>query len=349
MCYGSDKDSHYQYFINQPTTIATSSLINPQTKTNDDIERIKSHLYRYGTAVTAFMLYQNFIEDSSNYASTKGLYFESESYGSKQPNAKAGGHAICIVGWGIENGPITLSNGLILKDIPYWVCRNSWSQTWGDRGYFKMPFYQKINDNYEINPTTALERYHTYIDNGIQYKDQGGIIVFTPKTTFSKYEGSYQKDSSSYRFYQNETSPFTKTQNITPVPTMSIPTIPITLPTPSSTPSISTPSISTPSISTPSITPLPFSTIRPTSLPTTLPPTLPILPTPPETLPFYSDANIDRTSFRVKPYETLPPPEKGRNVDALLNIGGNGNGNQKLYVAAGVILLLYVVSSIFSE
>jgi hypothetical protein len=214
-----------------------------------------------------------------------------------------------------------------------------------------MPFYQKINDKYEINPTTALERYHTYIDNGIQYKDQGGIIVFTPKTTFSKYEGTYQKDSSSYRFYQNETSPFSKPQNITPAPRMSIPTIPITLSTPSSTPSI-TP-FSTPSItpfSTPSITSLPFPTIRPTSLPTTLPPTLPTLPTLPETLPFYSDSTIDRSSFRVKPYETLPPPEKGRNVEALLNVdGGNGNDRQKLYVVAGVILLLYAVSSIFSE
>lgn len=316
MCYGSDKDPHYQYFINQPITIATSSPIDPQTKTNSDIERIKSHLYRYGTAVTAFMLYQNFIEDSTIFASTKGIYFESEDYGSKQPTAKAGGHAVCLVGWGIENGPITLSNGLILKDVPYWVCRNSWSQTWGDRGYFKIAFYQKINDKYEINPNTALERYHTYVDNGIQYKDQGGIIVFTPKASFSKYEGNYQKDSSSYRFYQNENSPFGKPQNITPVPTMSIPTIPVKMSP----------------LFTPSITSVPIITIQPT----------------PQSLPFYSESDVDRTTFQLKPYKTLPPPEKGRNVDAVLNTD-NGINTQKLYIAAGIIVLLYAVSSIFSD
>lgn len=37
-----------------------------------------------------------------------------------------GGHAIKILGWGVENG------------TPYWLVANSWNPTWGDKGYFKI-------------------------------------------------------------------------------------------------------------------------------------------------------------------------------------------------------------------
>uniref|UniRef100_R4G4T0 Putative cathepsin l n=1 Tax=Rhodnius prolixus TaxID=13249 RepID=R4G4T0_RHOPR len=37
-----------------------------------------------------------------------------------------GGHAIRIIGWGVENGK------------PYWLIANSWNTDWGDQGYFKI-------------------------------------------------------------------------------------------------------------------------------------------------------------------------------------------------------------------
>lgn len=37
-----------------------------------------------------------------------------------------GGHAIRILGWGVENG------------TPYWLIANSWNTDWGDNGYFKI-------------------------------------------------------------------------------------------------------------------------------------------------------------------------------------------------------------------
>lgn len=33
-----------------------------------------------------------------------------------------GGHAIKILGWGVEDG------------VPYWLCANSWNTDWGDNG-----------------------------------------------------------------------------------------------------------------------------------------------------------------------------------------------------------------------
>lgn len=37
-----------------------------------------------------------------------------------------GGHAIRILGWGIEN------------NTPYWMVANSWNSEWGDKGLFKI-------------------------------------------------------------------------------------------------------------------------------------------------------------------------------------------------------------------
>ena len=36
------------------------------------------------------------------------------------------GHAIKIIGWGVEKG------------IPYWLCANSWGTKWGEDGFFKI-------------------------------------------------------------------------------------------------------------------------------------------------------------------------------------------------------------------
>lgn len=37
-----------------------------------------------------------------------------------------GGHAIKMIGWGIENG------------VKFWLCVNSWNRFWGDKGFFKI-------------------------------------------------------------------------------------------------------------------------------------------------------------------------------------------------------------------
>lgn len=41
-----------------------------------------------------------------------------------------GGHAIMIVGWGVDKSDQI--------DLPYWLVKNSWSAYWGEEGYFRI-------------------------------------------------------------------------------------------------------------------------------------------------------------------------------------------------------------------
>ena len=78
-----------------------------------DVYEIKSDIYLSGTVTAAFTVYEDFLTYKS------GVY--------KHTTGRSlGGHAIKVIGWGTENGE------------DYWLCVNSWNDTWGDKGLFKI-------------------------------------------------------------------------------------------------------------------------------------------------------------------------------------------------------------------
>ena len=76
-------------------------------------EQIKTEIYERGSIEASFLVYEDFI----NYSEGVYQHVEGEALG---------GHAIKIIGWGIENG------------VKYWLCVNSWNEFWGDHGTFKI-------------------------------------------------------------------------------------------------------------------------------------------------------------------------------------------------------------------
>uniref|UniRef100_A0A8C5GUF7 Cathepsin B n=1 Tax=Gouania willdenowi TaxID=441366 RepID=A0A8C5GUF7_GOUWI len=79
----------------------------------EDEKEIQAELFKNGPVEGAFTVYEDFPLYKS------GVYQHVSGHA-------LGGHAIKILGWGVEDG------------VPYWLCANSWNTDWGDNGFFKI-------------------------------------------------------------------------------------------------------------------------------------------------------------------------------------------------------------------
>ena len=77
------------------------------------IKEIKTELMTNGPMEVAFDVYEDFMTYKS------GIY-------QHVTGANLGGHAVKLVGWGVENG------------VEYWKIANSWNEDWGENGYFRI-------------------------------------------------------------------------------------------------------------------------------------------------------------------------------------------------------------------
>jgi len=77
------------------------------------VNSIMQDLVDYGSVTAAFTVYADFPSYKS------GVY-------EHKTGSALGGHAIKIVGYGVEDG------------VDYWLVINSWNDSWGDGGYFKI-------------------------------------------------------------------------------------------------------------------------------------------------------------------------------------------------------------------
>ncbi|KAI4471004.1 cysteine protease family c1-related [Holotrichia oblita] len=79
----------------------------------NNVAQIQTEIMINGPVEGAFTVYEDLLQYKSGvYQHVKG--------------AELGGHAIRILGWGVEDG------------TPYWLIANSWNSDWGDNGFFKM-------------------------------------------------------------------------------------------------------------------------------------------------------------------------------------------------------------------
>lgn len=76
-------------------------------------QEIMTEIFNHGPVEAAFTVYQDLLTYKS------GVY-------SHVAGSRLGGHAIRILGWGVEN------------NTPYWIVANSWNEDWGDKGTFKI-------------------------------------------------------------------------------------------------------------------------------------------------------------------------------------------------------------------
>ncbi|MFH4975221.1 hypothetical protein AB6A40_001930 [Gnathostoma spinigerum] len=77
------------------------------------VEAIQKEIMTYGPIEVAFEVHDDFLMYD------RGIYVH-------KGGRTAGGHAVKMLGWGIEQG------------IPYWIVANSWNTDWGEDGYFRI-------------------------------------------------------------------------------------------------------------------------------------------------------------------------------------------------------------------
>lgn len=88
---------------------------------NETIENIQRDIMEYGSVSISFIVYTDFTEFFAK--NPKGVY-------RRNPSSYArGGHAVKAIGWGVTEDA---------SKTPYWIIANSWGESWGDNGYFKI-------------------------------------------------------------------------------------------------------------------------------------------------------------------------------------------------------------------
>jgi len=158
--------------------INSARYIGLNNQSVSSIQReIKRELYFNGPVVASYMVYMDFM--IGTWGETNGIYIHG-AYNTKDPETgvdasavKVGGHAICIIGYGHEEGIPDYGR------VDYWILRNSWSNKWKDNGYCKVAM---TNVKRNINNALSLDR---PIDG------MGGVLVadvkYSSRTKLKQY------------------------------------------------------------------------------------------------------------------------------------------------------------------
>jgi hypothetical protein len=186
-CYDANVD-HLLFKIQDVSTLAigmTNSKTNTEI-TDDDwktiLPQIKKHIFIQGPVLGGFLVFKNFMDGLwCKTTENKGIYLENGIYGKgisfddSQTDASnyKGSHAVAIIGWGIGKDVIIDNKGT-KADVPYWFCRNSWTEKWGSDGYFKIAMYP-------YNKLAQFDKQVTISSSGGKKNTAGGIVLI--KTT----------------------------------------------------------------------------------------------------------------------------------------------------------------------
>lgn len=106
-CTSTCSDSNYAQAYSSDKHFAKSSYAVK------GVEAMQTELMTKGTLSVALTVYEDFEAYSG------GVY-------QHVTGKSLGGHAVKMVGWGVDNG------------TPYWTCVNSWNDSWGEKGIFRI-------------------------------------------------------------------------------------------------------------------------------------------------------------------------------------------------------------------
>lgn len=209
-CGCKQNSSQKLYYISTPISKGISDDNPSSSEIQQHVNLIKNWIYNYGTVVTGFFVYSNLMSGKfySQEKNPDGIYLEDVDYNSfqlfdNQINNFQGGHAVCIVGWGIGQVANSLISDRSLRNtknthtrVPYWITRNSWTTQWGNNGLFHMAMYP-------FNKVAQFDKY-VVVNTPQGRGEAGGQILFMPQKieskTISKESFTYNSQESSHSY-----------------------------------------------------------------------------------------------------------------------------------------------------
>jgi len=112
---------------------AESPIVMHSKDRKKTVELIQREVMANGSVEVGFIVFQDF------------FYYKGGVYRHVSGPAE-GGHAVRLIGWGVEKG------------VSYWLIANSWSDDWGESGFFKIrrgtdeAYIETMTDPYAGNP-----------------------------------------------------------------------------------------------------------------------------------------------------------------------------------------------------
>lgn len=166
-CGCDNYSDRYYFFLDKGTEMIS---ISQAWTINDFRKMVQNHILNFGPVIGGYIVLKNFL--NGNFTNIEeGVYFDRADYDNighdeqlffsdtvSSPLNSVGLHAVSIVGWGLAKN-IQFDNGK-RGDVPFWYCRNSWDEQWGDRGYFKIamyPFNKIAQFDKEINANLGTQ------------------------------------------------------------------------------------------------------------------------------------------------------------------------------------------------
>jgi len=119
VCEDIEGLDHDTCFGTEPMRVFRAGYISALVIDHNDggsDESLKYAIFHSGPVAGGFDIMPSFLNE----------YDGKTIYKAKEGEKPSGGHAVLILGWGKENG------------VNYWLCKNSWGEEWGDKGYFKI-------------------------------------------------------------------------------------------------------------------------------------------------------------------------------------------------------------------
>jgi len=163
---------------------------------NETFHQIKRLVAHNGSLCANVVVYKNFIYRAGKFSHLGGgnIYIDTIDYqyydtgvpSYKKPLSKrniVGTHSVCVVGYGVKKN-VRLLDGRFIKELPYWIIRNSWGSTWASNGYAKIAMFPFCTKGIAIGVAVTTQVDNETVNIGGMFAVKAGPFSNKPRANY---------------------------------------------------------------------------------------------------------------------------------------------------------------------